>query len=573
MRAQHKAMNHSVFKYLLVATSFALGLIAKKPLEQLYTKKTEPPATATFNQHDPIKKLLEQAAKAHKQKNIDQAITLYKKALKTNPAVPRSLIKLAGALTRKNKYEDAVPLFKTIISIEPGYLSAYVSLGMCLHKLNKFDEAVATYKKALALSPNYADAHQQMSKALSGLKQFDQALVHGEKAVELQPSNIHTHLNLGHIYNKQGDLERAIEWYQKALTVDSNFANAHYNLGYTLKLQGNMHKAIEHLDKAIKLQSDYVDAHIALSHAHWSLGNYEKAWEEYEWRWKLFKTDPRSTRVPFWDGSDLNGKTILLYSEQGLGDTLQFVRFAKQVKKCGGNVVCKIQKPLKHILSSYPYIDKIITGPVDEKIDYQAPLLSLPGILKMKPETIPAEIPYLNADTNLVKQWSKTFADSKNTKIGLCWHVDPIHDIDKSPVSKRSVRINDFLPLTEIKNLSFYSLQKGDGEEQLKSLPQQFTIKTFGPDFDKTHGSFMDSAAIMHHLDLIITVDTSVAHVAAAMGKEVWMLLPYSPDCRWSLHKNDTAWYPSMRLFRQSKPFDWQSVIHEIKIALVKKLQ
>ena len=572
----YKKTNHyALIKSLVIIGSFSLGLLAKKPLESLFYPKTPPSLSTETNQQEAkSSELMQQGIQAHQQNHFDEAIKLFRQAIKSDPETLRSLVRLAGTLTRKNNYEDAASLYKTVITVEPSFISAYVSLGMCLHKLERYNEAIKQYQTVLSLSPDYFDAHQQISRTFCEVKDFDRAIAHAQKAITLQPTNIYAQLNLGHAYNKRGDLETAVSHYKKALTLDSNFANAHYNLGYTLKLQGKFDEAIKHLNKALEIQPDYVDAHIALSHAHWFLGNFDQAWKHYEWRWKLFNVDPRAMQIPFWDGSDLKNKTILLYSEQGLGDTLQFIRLAKQIKEKGARIICKVQKPLIKLLATYPYVDKFITKISEaEKVDYQAPLMSLPGMLHVTPQTIPADIPYLKTDKKLADTWKTKLDTNKKFNVGLCWHVDPIHDIDKSPVSKRSIELAVFEPLGSLKNVTFYSLQKGMGEDQLAQLSKSLKVKSLGADFDTTHGAFMDSAAVIQQLDLVIAVDTSVAHVAAALGKETWMLLPYSPDCRWGLGCSTTPWYPTMTLFRQDKPFDWHHVVEKIKVALNKKLQ
>jgi len=390
---------------------------------------------------------------------------------------------------------------------------------------------------------------------------------------------MHAWLNLGHMHNKNGTLTAAINAYKQALEIDPNYPNALYNLGYTLRIAKKIDEALPYLHRAEQLKADYTDAHIALAQSYWAKADYDNAWRYYKKRWNMFGVDPSNMNIPLWDGCDLKDKKILLYAEQGLGDTLQFIRYAKILKEMGATVLCKVQKPLIALLSTVPYIDTIITTIGNTPLDYQAPLLDIPGIIKTDADSIPAEIPYLKADEKLVALWKSKLSDDpvvakdydgrgSNFKVGLCWHVEAQHEIDKSPWEKRSVNVDLFTPLSKIKNISFYSLQKMSGEEQLKNLPKNFVVHTFGPDFDEQHGRFMDTAAVIMNLDLIITVDTSIAHLAGAMGKKVWMLLPYTPDPRWYNEGSTTSWYPTMRLFRQTKPQSWESVIDELAIAL-----
>ena len=238
-------------------------------------------------------------------------------------------------------------------------------------------------------------------------------------------------------------------------------------------------------------------------------------------------------------------------------------------------VICKVQKPLVKLLSRCPFIDKVVHDINDAgTYDCYTHLMSLPRIFNMQPDNIPAEMPYLYADPTLEKEWKEKLSKDKNFKVGICWHVDPIHEETKSPWSLRSVELDQLAPLANIKNVTFYSLQKLDNpQQQLKNLPKGMTFHTFGPDFDRKNGSFMDSAAIIKNLDLVITVDTCIAHLAGALNKSVWMLLPYAPDCRWYLKRTDSPWYPTMTMFRQKKPSHWDKTIENIAVALGKEIQ
>jgi tetratricopeptide (TPR) repeat protein len=561
-------LTHSLLlKVGALVAAFGIGIAIKDPVHEFYKKMF----TKTISESE-ISTLYMQGIELHSANKLQEAAKLYKKALTTNPDVTKTLVRLGAAAAGQNKFTEAIHYYKTALSIEPRHLNAYVSLGIAHGKLEENEEAVRQFEIAIAIEPKYYEAHLQLSKTYMDLKQWEKAIEHAKKAIELQPNNIHSHLNMGHVYNKQGNLDMAVKQYEKVIAMDPKCANAYYNLGYTLRILKRTEEAIKVLTKASDLQENYVDAHVCLAQCYWTLNNFDKAWPEYEWRWQMLGINPRKMDVPIWEGQDLRGKSILLYCEQGLGDTLQFIRFAKLVKQRGGTVVCKVQKPLTSILKSYPYVDKLITDFSDKtKFDYQIPLLNVPGVIKTKLETIPAEIPYLKADAKLVEYWKQKLAHDKKYKVGLCWHVDPEHELDKSPWALRSVPLSLFVPLSDIQGTSFYSLQKINGEEQLKDVPDSFSVHTFGYNFDEKHGRFMDTAAVIMNLDLVICVDTSVAHLAAAMGKKVWMLMPYSPDCRWYDDRADTPWYPTMRLFRQPKPYDWASVGKELVSALKKE--
>lgn len=557
----------SAFKYGPVALAFVTGIALNSKL-QLFKPSPLPITDST------IEKLLEEGNQLYSSGKHQEASAVFKKALTSDNSITLTLMRLGNTAFAQNEFAQAKAYYQAARTINPNFVGVYMGLGLAGIRLKEYAQAIEYFSLVLKVQPENYEAHFQMSKAYMEQGQFDLAFTHAQRALELEPHNIHVYLNMGHIHNKNGTLEKALEYYRKALAMNPNFANAHYNLGYTLRTMGNPKEALKHLHKAEELQENYTDAYIAIAQAYWQLDDLPTAWKYYRHRWKLLGIDPEKMDIPLWTGQELRGKTILLYSEQGLGDTLQFIRFVKLVKQRGATIIVKVQKPLLSLLAHYPYIDKLIaTADPSLKFDYQAPLLNLPGVLGTTANTIPAEIPYLKADPQLVAYWQKKLAHDTKFKIGLCWHVDPTHEADKSPWSKRSVEATMFTPLAQIPNVSFYSLQKVNGEDQLKKLPEFFEVKTFGYNFDESHGRFMDTAAVIHNLDLIITVDTSIAHVAAAMGKKVWMLLPLSPDPRWYDHRTDTPWYPTMKLFRQPKPYDWESPIKAMAAALKQQLR
>jgi len=577
MLTNYRVIPIKLLKIAPLIVPLIIGIAIKDPLASLYSTMANPaPIMAIAPSSDQLAALADQAYALNQHGKTKEAIDLSHSALRSSPSVARILLQTGSSYASQNNHDMAVHYYTCALTLEPRYISGYIALSISLMQLKQYQKAIEYCSMALKLMPDNLDAHLQLSKAYMDLGDYAKALSHAQAAYDLQPTNVHTLLNLGHIHNKQGTLDEACTWYKKAIALNLNFANAHYNLGYTLRIMKKPHEALTHLLKAEQLKPGYVDAHIALAQTYWGLKEYDRAWKEYEWRWKLLGVDPHAMETPLWDGCDLQGKTILLYCEQGLGDTLQFIRYAKMVKQKGGIVIAKIQKPLVDLLKSYPHVDRFITSMDDvkgTKIDYQTPLLNLPGIFKTNEQTIPAEIPYLKADAKLVKFWQQKLASDKKYKIGLCWHVDPEHELDKSPWSKRNIEAKQFVPLAQISGVSFYSLQKVNGEDQLKQVPENFTVHTFGYNFDEKHGRFMDTAAVIANLDLIITVDTSIAHVAGAMGKNVWMLLPYSPDPRWYDEGNNSKWYPTMKLFRQPKPYDWHSVIENIKSDLKKEAQ
>lgn len=577
-----RTWQHHYFPYLLSISSLIVGMALKELCFSSWNLFYNSPATSMISESiakspatssgvlssEQIQSLLAEGDACFNENNIEEAVKKYKDALNKDLFCIMTLMRLATAACRLEKYEQAEYYYRTAIAIQPTLVSAYNKLGLIQQKLHKIDAALRTFTAMTLLQPNNYEGFFNLSRVYSELNEFDKAIEYAKKAIELQPDNVHNHLNLGHIYNKQGDTQAACVQYENAIKVEPNLANAHYNLGYTLRVQREPQKAIPHLLKALELQPYYPDAHIALAQSYWTFGNFKKAWEDYEWRWKQLGMDPKSLPIPLWDGSPLNGKKIFLYSEQGMGDTLQFIRYAKKIKEeYNGYVICKVQKPLEKLLKLCPYIDQVVVGSERDESDIatQSPLLNLPGILNTTVETIPHPIPYLYADKELTALWKKKLAADKNIKVGLCWHVLPAHEIAKSPLSIRSIDLKLLAPLADIPGVTFYSLQKMDGVEQVLYLPEKFKVHTFGDDFDESHGRFMDSAALIANLDLVISVDTSIIHLAGGMGKNIWTLLPYSPDCRWDLDDYTTPWYSNMRLFRQPAWKDWNSVVERLK--------
>jgi len=499
-----------------------------------------------------------------------QAInTDYRATLKDDGQTLQALVMLGHALQQQGNTDQAIALYHTALSMNGGYINVYPLLAECYEQQGNIDRAHIVHQKAVRKAPQHVPVLLAAGRFYVRQKKYDEGLKHAQQAKKLAPNNVDVYLLLGRLYNDQGKAEEAITHYRTATQIAPNSFHAHYNLGYALKIRGYLDEAEKELNRSLEIKPNDIGAHTGLAHAYWSHGKYKQAWEQFEYRWQAEDAKknlrPQDLPYPMWDGiSDLKGKNVLLYSEQGLGDTLQFVRFAQEIKKRGGRTVCAVQKPLRTLLKQCPYIDVVMTRENAEHIDLQAPLMSLPYLLKL--ESIPPQKPYLYADAQLIKQWKQELSKDNNFKIGICWEVDPVHDqMKSSPLEWRSVPLKSLAPLAQLKNVSFYSLQKVNGEDQINNIPKGFVVKTFGPDFDNSHGRFMDTAAVIANLDLIISPDSAIAHLAGGMDKPVWMMLPYAPECRWQFDRSDSDWYATMRIFRQTKPFDWDTVAQDMK--------
>ncbi|MBW2557915.1 MAG: tetratricopeptide repeat protein [Deltaproteobacteria bacterium] len=450
-------------------------------------------------------------------------------------------------------------------------IDAALDQAIKYHISGNIQQAAEVYAEILHHDPDNAYAiHSIGILALQGGNN-ELALSYIKKAIEINPEDPVFHNNLGLAFRNLGKSENALKHFQRATCLDSNYAEAYHNAGNMLKDLCRPREAVEFQNKAIELRPDYIEAHFNRSVALLLLENFKDGLEEYEWRRHLKALKSLEFAQPLWDGSDLSGKTILLHAEQGLGDTIQFIRYAKVAKESGATVIAAAQDPLTTLLKSCAYVTSVISLKDNfPDFDLQAPLMSLPWILNEKPSSILAEIPYIKADSELVKQWHARLGENNNFKIGLCWQASFLYEKNhqRKTISSKSIPLRDFYPLSKMDGIKLYSLQKGVPTEQLENMPGDFILHDFGPDFDDNHGPFMDSAAVMENLDLVITIDTSIAHLAGALGVPVWVMLPYVPDWRWFLEKNISPWYPTMRLFRQGETRDWNAVIKEVIGAL-----
>jgi tetratricopeptide (TPR) repeat protein len=533
---------------------------------------------------------------AHQAGRHAEAIEHLGRAVELDPANATFHFNLATAHAFQGRPQQAIAELGTVIQLEPNYLQAHVDLGALLAGQGRNDDAADCFRRALAIRADFAPAHFNLGKTLEREGRFAEAVASLQEAVRLDPANATAHVALGaaHYANRQSQHAQAA--YERALELDPDFADAHNNLGRLLVergefaaarahleraardrpdvplvhnnrgivavLMGRYDEAFAHFERTLAVDPDDVDAHFGRAMLSLLLGDYAAGWREYEWRLKRSDA-PNRPPGPQWNGEPLGGRTILLYGEQGLGDILQFIRYAPLVKARGGPVIVGCAKRLFPILSTCRGVDEFCgeDRPVPP-FDVHAAIASLPGIFGTDAGKIPADIPYLAASAERVEHWRRELPSDGRLRVGIHWQGSPGHRDDR----RRSIALAEFAPLAAVGGVRLVSLQRGFGVEQLERV--SFEVEDLGSRLDEEGAAFCETAAVIKNLDLVITCDTAVAHLAGALAAPVWVALMQTPDWRWLLERDDSPWYPTMRLFRQQSFDRWGDVFEAMAARL-----
>lgn len=472
--------------------------------------------------------------------------------------------------------ESAIVNFSLSSQMSPRHAESHYNLGLCYAKAGKTEAAIEHYKKAIELKPSHSNSLNNLGAIYFEKKNLDEAEKLYSQALKYEPNNNNAICNIGNIKLAKNKPDEAIECYEKAIAlkpgedIEFSAACAYNNIGFVKIEYGLLDDAFKYFDKAIETDPHYYEAYFNKARAYLLLGDFERGWSYYEWRMKRRDFGTRKFAKPRLADQDINGKTILVYTEQGLGDTIQFIRYLPMLKQKGAKIIFECNKILVPIFSGLNWYDEIVAQKTDAEppfeYDYQIPLLSLPYYFKTDLNSIPGGTPYIQVNEEVVEHWRKILADDKHLKVGIVWAGNPGHIRDRD----RSCKISDFLPIFKMEGVKVHILQKGAARDQVKDIISPY-VDMNNYEFDK-EGTFYDIAAIIKNLDLVITVDTSIAHLAAAMNKPVWVAVTYTPDWRWMLNRDDTPWYPSMKLFRQPAAGDWTTVFNNIKNELQKMI-
>jgi tetratricopeptide (TPR) repeat protein len=511
---------------------------------------------------------------------IDQAIESYHRGLALLPTSAQLLNNLGTALQKKGSLAQAIECFKQAIELDPNIADPYSNLGNALVEARQLPAALAMLERAVAMAPSSPEIQYNLANVLRDNEQSEAAITAYHRAIALRPTHLEALNNLGNLLKTIGRVDESITWFRQALSIRPADMMAWNNIADAFHLKGDLAQAESCCRKAIEIDSNVPITHWDLALTLLLQGRLSEGWKEYAWRRKVKEFEPllKKFSQPQWDGSDLHGKSILLHPEQGFGDTIQFLRYLPMVKSRGAKIIYSCEPELRRLIEGQLPIDQL-QSPIDPllDIDVHCSLLDLPMVMDTNLNTIPAEFPYLTAKQEDQEKWRDRLAEFPGLKVGLAWAGKPIHRNDRN----RSMPLSTLLPLLRRVGTAhlpskegvgyehlvapvFFSLQKGSAASQISELPSDASLVDWTDDLR----DFADTAALIANLDLVISVDTAVVHLAGAMGKPIWVMLPFAPDWRWMTVRDDSPWYPSARLFRQPAPGDWTSVVQRINQSL-----
>jgi len=518
----------------------------------------------------------------------------YQKAIDLNERYADAHCNMGNILRELGELDDAVTSYQKTLSLNPEYILAHNNLGLIFQKLGKLEEALSCFEKAASLRPELADTYEhalhqselgnveEAVDSYCGVLAIQQAMDVGtqhhqagrlaqaetiyQQILETKPDQpTATHM-LGVVAHQSGKNELAVRLISRSLKKLPNLPEAHNNKGLALRELGRLEDAGASFRTALDLKHDFAEAHYNLGMLQLLTGNFLDGWENYAWRWKMPQHFHSKTydKRPVWDGSPIGGKTILIYPEQGLGDTIQFVRYVQLLSELGARVILETPEQLLGLFKHIGNTVKLV-GPGERapSFDYHVSLLDIPRLVNTSLDNIPSYSSYLKSQPDIVKKIENCLHFPDQFRLGIVWAGSPTHQYDKN----RSIDATLFKPLVAIPGICVYSLQVGRRGE---------AVKTFGEEIIDTApflNDFSDTAAVITKLDLMVTVDTAVAHIAAALGCQTRTLLPFVPDWRWLLKRNDTPWYPSMSLARQTKSNDWKTVISRVRQEIIELLE
>ncbi|MEX2112801.1 MAG: tetratricopeptide repeat protein [Pirellulales bacterium] len=518
---------------------------------------------------DSLRAHSELAKALNEDRRPDEALPHWQHLVCARPNDPALRFELAAVLAQLGRLEDAKTEYREVLRQKPDSAETCVNLGVACLARNELEEAVGLFRRAIELRGRFAEAYLNLGGALTRQGKPAEAIDVLEQALRLKPDSTEARNNLGIALAAEARFAEAEVCYRQVIDQQLNHVDAIYNLGLALLKQGRIASAIEQFEQAIALKPDYAEAHHNRSAALLLSEDFADGLPEYEWRFRSRDYGGFKSRWPLWQGEPLAGRTIVLVAEQGLGDTFQFIRYAALVKEQAARVIVECPALLHAALHRTPGVDEwIAPETATPEADFCVPLLSLPYRLGTTYETIPANVPYVFADPALVESWRERLGeqrgDSTGFRVGIVWQGNPRFPDDRY----RSIPLAALAPLAKLAGVQLVSLQKHAGVEQIAAVAGAWPLVDLSSQLE----SFADTAAVMQNLDLVISSDTAPAHLAGALGVPVWTALPCVPDWRWMLERDDSPWYPTMRLFRQAAWGEWGDVFERMALEVRKRI-
>ena len=529
--------------------------------------------------------------------NLPGALEHFSRAVEVAPDFAQGFNNRGVVLQQMQRWDEALASFERASALEPNFVDAIYNRGVVLSEMKRWDDALEAYARALELDPRNARVHNNRGNVLQKLKRWNEALASYQRALELRPDYPDALVNRGAVLRELRRWEEAVRDYRQALTLRPDYPEALSNLGLALKEMNRWDEALAYCDRALEarpgfpeaannrgfvlhdlrrwddalasyqqaidVRPDYAEPRWNMSLLHLLRGDYARGWELFEWRWKTEDIAPqfRAFAQPLWLGKeDIAGKTVLVHSEQGLGDTIQYARYVHDVVARGAHVVFETPAVLQPLMaSSFPKARVVAKNTPGVAFDFQVPLASLPLAFETRVETIPSRIPYLAVDDTRQHEWNERLGPRGKPRIGIAWAGNPAQRNDHN----RSMAFRHLAPLLEM-DFEFHCLQKDLRPTDAEALARFPKLRRW----DNELRDFADTAALANTLDLVVSVDTSIAHLAGALGRPTWILLTWMADYRYFLDRDDSPWYPTARLFRQPRVGDWDAVIESVRLAL-----
>ena len=519
-----------------------------------------PDFTAAFNDRGTILAEL---------RRLDDAVASFDHAIALKPDHLSAIINRGYVLLELGRHNEALASYDRAITLDARNHRAHNNKGVTLTKLRRFEQAIASYDDAIAVKSDYPEAFNNRGYALSELNRNEDAISSYDQAIAHKPDYHEAFNNRGIALMALRRLDEGLQSIDRAIAIEPDYTEGYLNRGNALVELERPDDAIASFDRLLALRPGFADALLNRATAKLLSGRFEDGWKDYEARWDTtnFPSKRPSLQAPLWRGEDLTGRRIAVFTEQGLGDSIQFARYTRSLVERGAIVTLLSPANLHRLLQGLDPSIEVSESPRGMSFDFQCPLMSLPFLLGTNERSIPNCVPYLQADDDRVAHWARMIGDH-GFKVGIAWQGRPNRSLDRG----RSIPLAEYAPLARVPGVRLISLQKSEGLDQLSTLPADVRIETLGPEFDDGPDAFIDCAAVMSHLDLVVTSDTSIAHLAGALGRPTWLALKRVPEWRWQLDRQDSPWYPTMRLFRQDTDGDWKPVFARMELGLRERL-